>query len=525
MTIWEEIKEKLDIVDVISDYVKLKPSGTNQSGLCPFHSEKSPSFMVSPSKQIFHCFGCGLGGDIFSFVSEIENISNGETLKRLAERTGTQLTSYTEEEKQEIIVKENNLELGYKMLNWGAEIYNKVLLKVLEDPEHPISKYVAERGLNKEIIDLFKIGYAPSKSWLLQNINKLGIDKNVMLAVGLLNGDKDKFSDRLMIPIRQHQGKVAGFTGRVLPYDNSNRPKYLNTSQSDWFNKSDILFGLDTSRKTIIKEKQVIIVEGNMDVIACYLHGITNCVASQGTAVTENQIKLLKRHTDNLIIAFDNDTAGQIASNKLFCLASKYGFNIKKLIIPKEYKDIDEMLQHTKEYQVVPYLDYALANMQEYSNLEEKRKAITDILTLVSASDNLSREHYVDLVAKKTDTNIKTITSMLNTRTEPIKETPKEISEAQQIMNTFKRITNDYGAELQFVLLQSILEGFKEYNSLEDYKTKNSSEIQFIQEFAIDHQKCNMVINMYIDKNINQILLSPELIEIYLKLKVLTSQQ
>lgn len=427
-SVWDDIKSRLDIVDVVGDYVRLQSSGTNYRGLCPFHKEKSPSFMVSSEKQIFHCFGCGVGGDVFAFVSEIEHIEKSETLKRLAKRAGVVLEqkTFTQEQIQSKQEQISIQESGHAMLSWTADIYHKVLLKVLQDRNHPVSQYVISRGLTQSTIETFKVGYSPRNPWLLDTVNKYNIPHDIMLAIGTLKKREsgviaDKFSDRLMIPIRQHQGKVVGFTGRVLPYDTTDRPKYLNSSQSDWFNKSDVWFGLDTARKSIIQERHAIVVEGNMDVIAAYQAGYPQTIASQGTAFTIQQLERLKRLTRVIHLAFDNDNAGTIASKKLFKQATSLGFDVKKVIIPLPHKDIDDAFKdpqftiQTKDF--VEHCIDSARSILEGSLIETKKEAIHDIIQLIACTDQLSREHYIEQLSKVSRFSQKALVDILNSIT------------------------------------------------------------------------------------------------------------
>lgn len=427
-SVWDDIKSRLDIVDVVGDYVRLQSSGTNYRGLCPFHKEKSPSFMVSSEKQIFHCFGCGVGGDVFAFVSEIEHIEKSETLKRLAKRAGVVLEqkTFTQEQIQSKQEQISIQESGHAMLSWTADIYHKVLLKVLQDRNHPVSQYVISRGLTQSTIETFKVGYSPRNPWLLDTVNKYNIPHDIMLAIGTLKKREsgviaDKFSDRLMIPIRQHQGKVVGFTGRVLPYDTTDRPKYLNSSQSDWFNKSDVWFGLDTARKSIIQERHAIVVEGNMDVIAAYQAGYPQTIASQGTAFTIQQLERLKRLTRVIHLAFDNDNAGTIASKKLFKQATSLGFDVKKVIIPLPHKDIDDAFKDTQfTIQTKDFVEHCIDSARsilEGSLIETKKEAIHDIIQLIACTDQLSREHYIEQLSKVSRFSQKALVDILNSIT------------------------------------------------------------------------------------------------------------
>ena len=304
----EEIRSSNDIVDVISQYVVLKRSGRNFFGLCPFHKEKSPSFSVSPDKQIFHCFGCGVGGNVIHFISKIENIDFKETLELLAERAGIPLpdnNSYEDNKKQNI---KSNI---YKINEYTAKFFHENLYK-------PTSKqaqeYIKLRKLDNKTLKSFLIGYSTTYNELYKALIKEGFKEEDILASGLVSKTDegtyiDRFRKRLMFPIQDVKGKVIAFGGRVL---DDSKPKYINSSENLVYSKGRNLYGLNVAKQNKLDE--IIIVEGYMDAVSLFQRGITNVVASLGTALTEAQGRLLRKYSQKIVIGYDSDGAGQAAT-------------------------------------------------------------------------------------------------------------------------------------------------------------------------------------------------------------------
>ncbi|MDD2656066.1 MAG: DNA primase [Patescibacteria group bacterium] len=349
------IKEKIDVVDLIGEYVQLKPAGINHKGLCPFHHEKSPSFMVNRERQSWHCFGCAKGGDIFTFVQEIEGMEFREALKYLADKAGVQLTNTFQnqaETSQKNRLKEINKD--------AAHFFYNFLLKM------PASKdardYLQNRGLTQETIDNWQIGFVPEQWDLLtQYLLKKGHSIDDLVVSGLTikrdnanaqtyQGFYDRFRGRIMFPIWDVHDGVVGFTGRVLVETEKSGGKYVNTPQTPLFDKSRVVFALNKAKKEIKVKDLVVLVEGQMDVIACHQAGMTNVVATSGTALTSEQIKLLKRYSNNISMAFDADNAGEKAARRGIELAIAQGINVKIIQIPEGAgKDPDECIKKNKE--------------------------------------------------------------------------------------------------------------------------------------------------------------------------------
>lgn len=299
----DEVRQTNDIVDIISQYVHLKRSGRNYFGLCPFHNEKSPSFSVSPDKQIFHCFGCGVGGNVFTFLTKIEGINFIEAVQTLAQRSNIQLPTL---DSGGDTAKEKLKAKVYQVNEFTAKYYHENLYK----PESKIAQeYIKKRKLTNETLQSFQIGFSGKFDELYQELKKQGFEEAEILESGLVNrSDKgqyiDRYRNRLMFPICDARGKVIAFGGRVL---DDSKPKYINSPENVVYSKGRNLFGLNVAKKGDIK--QILIVEGYMDVISLHQRGITNVVAPLGTALTQQQGWLLRKNSEKIILSFDSDEA------------------------------------------------------------------------------------------------------------------------------------------------------------------------------------------------------------------------
>lgn len=396
----DEVKNRIDIAELISGYVQLTPAGTNLKARCPFHTEKSPSFMVSRDKGIWHCFGCGKGGDVFSFVQEIEGLDFLEALRMLAQKAGVEL-SYSDPKLQS---KKQRL---FDLLKLAARVYHRLLL------EHPKAdqprKYLEKRGMSSETIDTFQIGYAP-ESW--EGVSKYllskGFSDEEIFQSGLTvrreqrAGFYDRFRHRIMFPVHDHLGRVVGFGGRSL--EPNQTPKYVNTPQTALYNKSGILYGLHLAKTAIKSQKSAVLVEGYMDAIASHQAGVQCAVASSGTALTSDQLKLLHRYTQTIALAFDMDLAGQTASMRGIELAWAEGFDVRIVVLPSG-KDPDELIRNdaaawkTAVEQAQPILEYAFGKVEKTfhpDSVEEKKDAAKFLLPLIGKlQDTVEQTHYL----------------------------------------------------------------------------------------------------------------------------------
>jgi len=367
----QEIKDRLDIVEVISQYIPLKKAGANYRARCPFHDEKTPSFMVSPSKQIFHCFGCGKGGDIFGFVKDMEKIDFKEALGILAEKAGVQL--------QNISPEKQSLK---KRLLAAHDVANDFFQQNLEENLDALA-YLKERGLIKKVIHQFQLGYAPEsfeKTTLF--LRKQGFTDEEILKSGLAaqsekkrGGIYDRFRNRIMFPIQDIQGKTIAFSGRGL---GQSEPKYLNSPETPIYQKSHTLFNLNGAKKAIQEADRVIVVEGQMDAVSSVRAGAENTVATLGTALTEAHIQLLNRFTQNIAFAFDSDSAGQKALKRACQIALAKEMNIEVIAII-DGKDPDDCVQKDPNLWLeitkkgVDYLDFLLASLLKQYQTENSR--------------------------------------------------------------------------------------------------------------------------------------------------------
>jgi DNA primase len=398
----EEIKAKLDIVEVIREYIQVKATGANFQALCPFHREKTPSFVISPDKQIWHCFGCGKGGDVLSFVQEIEGLSFPDTLRLLAPKAGVVLKAQSEQSSS----RRGRI---LDCLKKATEIYQEFLEK---DPQGlKMKKYLLGRGLSEETIKKWQIGYSP-ESWtaVLERLREYNFSEAELMAAGLLGRSErgrlyDRFRDRIVFPIRDVSSNVIAFTARINPdkAEQGAGAKYINSPQTDLYDKSRVLFALDQAKRAIKDRGFTIVVEGQMDAIACHQHAFSNTVASSGTALTELQLLLLKRFSNNLILSFDMDSAGQLAADRGIKEALRLDMNVKVIILPKQYKDPDECLRSNPEdfkqavINAKPFLEYYFNKLKEGRDLRQVRdkKAIAQaMLDMIARLSNKIEQDY-----------------------------------------------------------------------------------------------------------------------------------
>ena len=414
----DEIRNNNDIVDVISQYVVLKRSGRNFFGLCPFHKEKSPSFSVSPDKQIFHCFGCGVGGDVFRFVGKIEGLDFREAVEMLADKVGIILPTLDnpkENELQELKVK------VYEINKIAAEFYHQNLYK-------PYSKfaqdYIKKRKLDNNTLKTFLIGYSGTFDELYQELKKRGYTEKEILASSLVNKNNngkfiDRFRNRLMFPIKDIRDRVIAFGGRVL---DDSKPKYINSPENIVYSKGRNLYGLNIAKQS--KQNKIIIVEGYMDAISLYQRGINNVVASLGTALTEAQGRLLRKYASEIIIGYDSDGAGQVATMRGLEILKNLGYDIRILQL-EGAKDPDEFVIKYGTGRFNMYVDQAISlvefkvkMLKKDLNLEvsnDKIKFLNEIANILSKVDNeIEREIYIEKISSEYKVSKEAIYSQIN---------------------------------------------------------------------------------------------------------------
>ena len=455
----EEVRKAADIIEIIGQYVQLKKRGQNYIGLCPFHSERSPSFTVNQDKQIYHCFGCGRGGDVFSFWMEYHNLSFPQSLKDLAERYNIELPRYgglrDEREKAEL------RELLFKTNGLAADYFHTVLVRSPEGK--PGRDYFSRRGISRETISKFKLGYAVNK-WdgLINYLRTKNISLDAGAKAGLLVSKKDggyydHFRGRIIFPIFDLNHQVIGFGGRVL---DDSLPKYINTPETPLYHKGYSLYGLDSAFRNIREEGLAIIVEGYMDMLALRQHGISNVVATLGTAFTSNQIRRLKGYTKEVIVLFDPDDAGREAALKSFPLFLNEGVSAKVLVLPQG-EDPDSFVNRygADEFRgllkgAVPifdfYLDQALAHMD--ASVDGRIKLLSEVLPIfMDVESGATRLLYAHRLSEKAGINEAIIWEELRHRED-------QRSETRGTPQLKSRLLADqdprrYGSDLQFLNL------------------------------------------------------------------------
>ena len=397
----EEIKSRCNIVDVVGRVVTLKKAGSNYKGLCPFHNEKTPSFNVNEEKQIFKCFGCGASGDVIAFVEKYYNHDFRGACEMLAGEYGIDLTGAfgSSEHKKEL----------YEINRQAAMFFYKALRSGM----NPGYAYMKNRGISEETMNRFGIGYADG-DWhsLLDHMESLGVSRDRLMHLGLISQSKgrfyDKFRDRVIFPIINPGGKVIGFGGRIIGDGN---PKYLNSQESDVFQKKNNLYGLNLAKTDITKEDRIVLVEGYMDVISLYQAGIRNVCASLGTALTDNQARLIKRYTKNVILSYDADEAGQNAAMRGIDILYQEGLRPKVLRVTGS-KDPDEFISKNGRSafvqlmdEALPYGDFKMARLSSRYDLEDEQQRLDylrDIIEQLQSMKPVEADMYIDKIARQT---------------------------------------------------------------------------------------------------------------------------
>jgi len=403
----EEIKSRLDIVQVIGSYIKLQKAGINYKAVCPFHSEKKPSLFVSPTRQIWKCFGCGLGGDIFAFVKEIERVEFGDALRILARKAGIELKKPTSEMAKWQTEKTRLYEI--------CELANKFFEKQLQEGNagKKAKQYLLDRGLKEETIEKWRIGYAPD-TWqgLSDFLAEAGYKKEEIEKAGLeIKNEKgnfyDRFRGRIIFPVFDLNSQIAGFGGRIFQEQKgTDQAKYINTPQTLLYDKGNILYGLDKAKVEIRKKDCCILVEGYMDAILCSQAGFENVAAVSGTALTQNQLKTLKRYSENLYTAFDMDIAGGSATQRGIDLAQAQGFKIKVIVMPQGKDPADIILEGSDKWQDLVdraksitefYFQSAFSSAEgDLQNVENKVKITKILLPVIKKIFNkIEQSHWL----------------------------------------------------------------------------------------------------------------------------------
>ncbi len=422
----EEIRQRTDLVEVVSEYLKLERRGKNMVGLCPFHSEKTPSFTVSPEKQLYHCFGCGASGNAFSFIMQMDNLNFPEAARLLAGRCGVKIPETNQVERKKEDFKENIYRLNRLAARYYAYCLNNT------EPGKQALEYLHDRGIKQETIEEFMVGYAPS-DWqgFFKFARKKGAGPDLMIKAGLVSpgrekGYYDRFRGRIMFPIFDISGKVSGFGGRLLSENEKSGPKYLNSPETPVFDKSSILYGLNLAREAIRREKKAIVMEGYTDVITAYQAGIKNVVASLGTALTKTQARQLRFQTDMVITAYDSDIAGEAATWRGLAILQSTGCLVQVADLP-EGSDPDSYIKENGAGAFIdlinnatPLMEYHLLQMKKRYDLstDRGRMEYTDelISILLSEINHVEQNYYLKKAAEELGVDEEALRSELKKR-------------------------------------------------------------------------------------------------------------
>lgn len=510
----DDIKNSNDIVDIISQYVILKRSGRNFFGLCPFHKEKTPSFSVSPDKQIFHCFGCGAGGNVIHFTSKIENVDFKESLEILAERAGIELPTLeggADSKKQ--FLKEKVYEINKE----AAMYYHEMLYK---DISKPAQEYVKKRKLDNKTLKDYCIGYAPTNSNLYKFLKQKGFTDEEILASDLVNKYNnnfvDKFRNRLIFPIQDVRNRYIAFGGRVL--DNS-LPKYINSPENIVYSKARNLYGLNVAKKS--KLEKLIIVEGYMDVVSLHQRGIENVVASCGTALTEAQGRLLRKYAEKIIISYDSDGAGQAATLRGLEILTNLGCDIRILQM-EGAKDPDEYVIKygngrfnnlvDKAISLVEFKVKVLKKDLDLDNVNDKIKFLNEIAKLLSTVDNkMEQEVYIDTISREYSISKEAIYAEINKLNYSRNQGKKTLeSNYKRSVIKKKETLPETLVKRENMIIGILLNGKEEvYNQIknillpEDFKKEENKKIMktLYEEFEKGNSNINNILEIFNDND------------------------
>ncbi len=458
----EEIKSKIDIVELVQEYVPLKRAGRNFKGLCPFHGEKTPSFMVNPELQIFKCFGCGAGGDAYTFLQKIEGIEFGEALQHLADRVGIKLVTYKPtqgEQLKEKLVGMNTL---------TGQVYHWLLT---QKTGKEALEYLKGRGISDEAIEKFNIGFAPNNwDFLLKFlIGKKKYTLDDLTRAGLAVKNYDRFRNRIMFPLANGRGQIVGYAGRVMPAASaeaaaSQGGKYVNTPETEIYHKSELLYGLNVARADIKNVGWAVVVEGEIDAIASWQSGVKNVVAIKGSALTEKQVELLRRICDTVVLALDTDVAGDAAARRGISVADSVGLMVKVInskseaLNPKHFKDPgDWAIADAEGWKkavagAIPVYDFYLQSAVERYGLDVtgKKKIGQELLPIwAGISDEIVKAHYVRKLADILGVGEEAVWSQLaKTQKSKVKSQNNEQMTNEKMTKSRRELLEEYVIEL-----------------------------------------------------------------------------
>ena len=517
----DEVRQTNDIVDIISQYVHLKRSGRNFFGLCPFHNEKSPSFSVSPDKQIFHCFGCGVGGNVFTFLTKIEGINFIEAVQTLAERSNIQLPTL---ENRGDSLKEELKAKVYKVNEFAANYYHENLYK----PESKIAQeYIKKRKLTNETLKSFQIGFSGKFNELYNALKKQGFEEREILESGLVNKNDngkyiDRYRNRLMFPICDVRGRVIAFGGRVL---DDSKPKYINSPENVVYSKGRHLFGLNVAKKSDVKK--ILIVEGYMDVISLHQRGVKNVVASLGTAMTQQQGWLLRKSSEQIILSFDSDEAGLSAKMRALDILQNMGCDIRILQM-EGAKDPDEYIIKygsarfqsliEKALSVVEFKVEILKRNLDLNNTNDKIKFLNEIAKLISKIDNtIEKEVYIERIAKSYNISKEAIYAEVNKLSYATAKGQKILEKSKPVISHKKVEKNKVSEAIvkkENTILSLLLMGdlnvfqiIKQNIKVEDFKDSLNQQIakKLYEEFEKGNSNINGILDNLEEEEQNRI--------------------
>ncbi|TCI48722.1 DNA primase [Exiguobacterium sp. SH3S2] len=464
-----EVKQATDIVDLISERVELKKQGHRLVGLCPFHSENSPSFSVSPEKGMYHCFGCGAGGNVFTFVMETEGLSFPETIERLATRANIAVEGVAgDEELTRDQVVRKQMRDAHRII---ADLYHEVLMKT-EAGEVGLT-YLRERGLAETTIGQYKIGYAPDqRRFTVDSLERRGFDLEVMVEAGLISKSRsgeyfDRFEGRVVFPIADRDGTIVGFSGRAI---DDRQPKYVNTAETPLFNKSELLFGFSQARASMRKQKRVLLVEGNVDVLQVAQAGTAEVVASLGTAFSSQHARALSRMVDEVVICYDGDHAGQEATLKVVRMLEAYPLDVQVLMLPEKTDPDDyirtngrEQWQRFVESERLSVLDFMNRTLRRGKNMNregERIRFIEAMLGEISKTDNsIRRDLYLKKLANEFDIPVETLANRMPRPVSSQVQASPALREPEPIRKRSSKANEPRFVKAEKLLLRAMLSG------------------------------------------------------------------
>lgn len=513
----EEVISQNDIVEVVSEYVTLKKSGRNYMGLCPFHREKSPSFCVSMDKQIFKCFGCSEGGNVITFIMKIENLDFWDAVEMLAERANIDTARYEVNNYYNKMdtTKRDLKETLYKLNRDVGLFYHNNLIELLKEEKNPVKDYIISRKLDIKTINKFGIGYSTGKESLYDYLVKLGYSKEEIEASDIIlpsrNGRMyDRFFDRVMFPIFDIRDRIVAFGGRAFGEKVISKtiPKYYNSQENEIYHKGKTLYLMNFAKRE--KLENVIIVEGYMDAIALQKFGFNNAVASLGTALTENQARLIKKYTDNVIIGYDQDGAGQAATMRGLDILANHGLNVKVLKLDRsDVKDPDEYLNKYGPERLKKCVDEAISLVEfkvsileknlNLDNFDSKVRFLTGVSNILSKIDNnIERDLYIDKISKKYGMSpgpiLKEVEKgMKNKKEDDIVLDMNALNKKMQLVTSVRKRQEQYIVALMLSKKKKIQEEIVKNISSEDIEDENVRNVY------------NFIINLSNEYDINKI--------------------